>query len=371
MAATEAPLSWLKIGEPTIEGYTSALRPYLTLATHAFLNRWRNSPDYSDSPALQEDIDIYAKLLDGGKKLRAGLVVLGYENSDGEAKFRSGVLTAAVGYELLHNAFLVHDDIEDNSMLRRGMPTAHEQYRTNLDPHLQADGRHYGVAVAINTGNIGATRALEAVWSINNHQDRIALAQRWLIRVMDTTLQGQRRDLTARQLADLTEDEVYTICRQKTAFYTISGPLNLGGILAGARQELLTAQEHFGEKLGVAFQLVDDHLGLYGDESVTGKPVGSDIAEAKKTLHFVESWARADQKQRELLIALWGKNNISSAEVAQIQALVAGLGVKTDVLTQARTLANEARNAVDEMTDKPLIKSILADLIDFVVYRSY
>lgn len=371
MSATETPLSWLDLKTPTIEGYTTALGPHLIQATDSFLNRWRGSDSYLGSSELQADIDIYGQLLKGGKRIRAGLVVLGFENSDGQVNDRPGVLTTSVAYELLHNAFLVHDDIEDNSPLRRGLPTAHEQYRVSLNPHLSVDSRHYGIAIAINTGNIGATRALEAVWSINNHQDRIALAQRWLIKVMDTTLQGQRRDLTARQLADLTEDEVYTICKQKTAFYTISGPLNLGGILAGAKQELLKAQEHFGEKLGIAFQLIDDHLGLYGNENITGKPVGSDLAEAKKTLHFVETYKRGNPRQRLFLGAVWGKKDLSLTEVKQAQDLIEELGVRDYVLTQAQTLAEAARSSLDSMTDKPLIKAILADLIDFVVYRSY
>ncbi len=358
----------VKAESSPLESYLTDLRPQLSSATDRFIKRWRSSPGYAESPDLQSDIDTYAQLLKGGKKIRGSLVVLGFENSDGADRLRSGALTSAVGYELLHNAFLVHDDIEDNSPLRRGVPTAHERYRAEA---RVGDDKQYGIAVAVNAGNIGATRALESVWNIDNYSSRIARAQRWLIEVMDVTLQGQRRDLSYRTLPSLTADEVYTICNQKTAFYTVTGPLNLGSILAGAPKKRLNTQSIFGENLGVAFQMIDDHLGLYGDESVTGKPVGSDISEAKKTLHFVEAYRLGSEQDRELLIELWGKKDLSQTEVTQVQDLVDRMGVKDSVIHQASALAEQARDILPQMTDKPMIKSVLEDLIDFVVYRSY
>lgn len=81
---------------------------------------------------------IYRDLLEGGKKIRAALVVFGFENVGGEPEFRDGIFTAAVGYEVIHNAFLIHDDIMDASPTRRGQPSVHEKYRTKqiIDDHL-------------------------------------------------------------------------------------------------------------------------------------------------------------------------------------------------------------------------------------------
>lgn len=104
---------------------------------------------------------------------------------------------------------------------------------------------------------------------------------------MGTTLQGQRRDLADIPLVSLSEKLVYEIYHQKTAVYTVVGPLTLGAILAGASDKQLGHVNAFGVNLGIVFQIIDDHLGLYGDEKILGKPIGSDLAEGKKTIHLL------------------------------------------------------------------------------------
>lgn len=102
---------WLDIKQPSLEGYLKALLPRLDQASEFFINEWRAARFYKSFPGLQEDIDIHQNLLSGGKKLRAALVVLGYENFRGDSACLDGILTAAVSYEVIHNSFLIHDDI--------------------------------------------------------------------------------------------------------------------------------------------------------------------------------------------------------------------------------------------------------------------
>ncbi len=349
------PYDWLTPREENFTGYVEALLPHLNQATQRFVGQWRKGRFYKSS-GLQEDIDVYQNLLAGGKKLRASMVILGYEMFRGERESLEGILDAAIAYEVIHNAFLIHDDIEDHSTLRRGQPTVHERY---------------GVGIALNVGDLGPFRALDVIWQTGQKPDRIIKAQQWLRYVIETTLQGQRRDMTSISLENLSEKYVHQIYHQKTAVYTGVGSLTLGAILAGASRQELGHLNGFGANLGMAFQMVDDHLGLYGDEQVLGKPVGSDLSEAKKTLHFVWAWQRANREERIFLKEVWGKANPTSNELQEVRDLIGMLGVKEDVLQKAEKLSQKAKALIPKIVTDPVSGIILEQMSDFVVQRSF
>lgn len=349
------PYDWLSLKKTSFPGYVEALLPHLNQATERFINRWRSERFYN-TPGLQEDIDVYKNLLSGGKKLRAALVVLGYEMFRGEREYLEGVLDAAIAYEVIHNAFLIHDDIEDNSPIRRGQPTVHERF---------------GVGIALNVGDLGPFRALDTIWQVGQKQDRLVNAQQFLRYVIETTLQGQRRDMTDILLENLSEKYVHQIYHQKTAVYTVVGPLTLGAILAGASRKELGHLNAFGVNSGMAFQVIDDHLGLYGDERVLGKPVGSDLAEAKKTLHFVLAWQRANREERVFLQEVWGKENPTQNQLEEVKGLMGMWGVREEVLQRANRLSQKAKGVIPKFTTDPASAAILAEIADFVVKRDY
>lgn len=364
--------NWLNMPDTSFEGFVEALKPHLDQSGDAFIERRRQDKSYQDSLGLQEDITTFQNLLRGGKKIRPALVVLGYENFVGEPEYREGMLTAAVGYEIIHNCFLIHDDIEDNSPLRRGQPAVHEQYR--MQHEIQGgvlDYRQYGVAVAINTGSLGPFEALDGLWAINNRLDRIVAAEKWLNYVIRTTLKGQRRDLTEIPLPELSERYVHRIYRQKTAVYTGIAPLILGAILAGASNKDLGYLIRFGLNIGMAFQMIDDHLGMYGDEQVLGKPVDSDIKEAKKTLHFVRAFRETSPSEKAFLQYVWGKKDITADELEQTRQLIIRLGVRDSVLEKADQLAAKARRVIPKITNDGTIAGILESLTNFVVARNF
>ena len=366
---TEQPFEWLNLREVTLQGFLGAALPKINNAAQNFLIDWSNGKFYR-SPDLREDIAIYRDLLEGGKKLRAVLVVFGFENAGGEAEFRDGIFTAAVGYEVIHNAFLIHDDIMDASPTRRGQLSVHEKYRAR---HEKDGGMinhtQYGQAVALNTGSMGPLRAQEVLWSIQNKQERIVEAQKFVRSVIETTLLGQRRDITEIPLGRLTTKQVFEICHQKTAVYSVVGPFTLGAILAGASQKEIGLLNSFGVNLGISFQIIDDHLGLFGSEEVIGKPVGSDLGEAKKTLHFVEAWKRADSEQRKLLESIWGSQSATEEDIGRVRQLVEDLGVKEDVLSIARNLANKARRLIPKISTSSTATAILDEFVTFVTER--
>lgn len=366
---TEPPFSWLGLRETSFQGFLDVTLPKINKAAQSFLESWRSGRFYRFL-GLQEDVDVYKDLLTGGKKLRGALVVFGFENAGGEPEFREGVFTAAVGYEVIHNAFLIHDDIMDASPMRRGQPSVHEKYRTRHEKDGgMIDHVQYGQAVALNTGSLGPLRAQEVLWGIQNKPDRIIQAQRFVRFVIETTLLGQRRDMTDIPLESLTTKQVFEICHQKTAVYSVVGPFALGAILAGASRKEVGLINSFGVNLGISFQIIDDHLGLFGSEEVIGKPVGSDLGEAKKTLHFVKAWARANDEQRKFLRRVWGSQSITAEDIDYVRQLVEDLRVKEEVLDVARNLANKARRLIPRISNSLIAASILDELVTFVTER--
>ncbi len=368
----QSPFAWLNLEEESFTGYLQAVGLELDRVTQEVLSNWRAGRFYRRSEVLQEDIQMYQELLTGGKKLRPAIGILAYESYSGESEYRKGMLQAFIGYEMIHNSFLIHDDIEDNSSERRGKPSVHEQYRLK---HEESGGlidhKNYGVGVALNTGSLGAFKALDVLWQIDNRPNRIVEAQRWLRYVIETTLQGQRRDLADIKLDQLTENYVYSVYHQKTAIYTVVGPLVLGAILAGASRKDLAYLNTFGVNLGIAFQMVDDHLGMFGNEEILGKPVDSDVKEGKKTLHFVEAYKRSDASEREVLKKAWGNNDLTQDELKEVQRMIERLGVQDFVLNKAVQLVSQARSVIPEITFDETTRKIFEDMTEFIVKRDF
>lgn len=368
----ESPFSWLGLEEPSFVQYLEAVLPQIDRVSNDLIAGWRNGRIYKDSPPLQEDIAIFEQLLSHGKKLRSALGLLSYEAFAGEGNFRKGVMKAMLAYEIIHNAFLIHDDVYDNALTRRGAPSVHEQYRLRHEAEGGfTDHSQYGLAVAINTGSLGAFRALDIIAGIDNKPDRVIKAERWVRYVIEKTLQGERLDLTDISLDKLTKQDVYRVYHQKTAVYTVIGPLVLGAILAGASKRELDHLNTFGVNLGIAFQMIDDHLGVYGDEQLLGKPGDADIKEGKKTLHFVEGYERARGEEREFLRTVWGNSNLTIDQLDQTRVLLERLGVKDFVLERVTQIADKARRVIPKISYDPAMRVVLDQIIDFVVQRQF
>lgn len=364
------PFAWLKLSKPSFEGFVEGAIPRINETAEDFLTRQRAQKFYKGSLPLQEDMSIFERLLVGGKKVRGVLTVFGFENFGGEPEFRAAALEAAVAYELFHNSLLIHDDIEDNSAIRRGEPSVHVRYSLSHGRRGGIlDSESFGKAVAINTGSLGLLIARRTIQELPVPEDRKIEAGGFLDWVTETTIIGQRNDLTDISLEQLTRRQVFDIYYQKTSVYSLLGPITLGAILAGNIEDIGYIRP-YGVNLGMAYQLIDDYLGLYGDEKLLGKPVGSDIREAKKTLFFVEAWERSNSNQRKFLRKIWGNSQVGMGEIAETQILMTELGVKQDVLRMADRLALKARNAIPLISKNSLATTILEELAYFVTQRN-
>lgn len=232
-------------------------------------------------------------LEDGGKRLRPVLALMAYNlyRDDIEKALKS-----AIGIEIFHNYTLLHDDVMDDAELRRGRLTVHKKWNSN---------------VAILSGDAAAITAYKY---IENCEDR------YLRQVIDgfnqvamDVCKGQQYDMEFESRNDVTEQEYLHMIYLKTSVL-IAGSLRHGALIAGAPEEEYKALYDFGGYLGLAFQLQDDYLDVYGDVKEFGKKIGGDIVENKKTYMLIKALELAEPDERRQLQAWIDKKEFDPAE---------------------------------------------------------
>lgn len=209
-------------------------------------------------------------LATGGKMWRGSLLINTYEQLSGQ-KYSPEVLEAAAALELVGTALLIHDDIIDQDELRRGQETLHFQYQQ------LSHSQKIGESMAICAGDL---IFLMAFGLLSGELNSVFSQQ------LSRTILGEMQDVDFATKIEITQDEIFQLYLDKTASYTVSLPLMAGTVLADQNQELILQLKLLGQTLGLIFQIKDDELGLFGDKQQTGKPVGADIREGKKTLYY-------------------------------------------------------------------------------------
>jgi geranylgeranyl diphosphate synthase, type II len=268
---------------------TTEAEPEASLARYGALvhdELRRHIADEEDDPYLAAPMSDYPTR--GGKALRPSLCLATCEAFGGTME---EALPSAVAIELLHNAFLVHDDIEDASLFRRGEPTLH---------------RRYGTPLALNAGD---GLALLAMGTLHENVDRIGtrLAGRVLVEfdfMSRQTVAGQALELgwCRDNRTDLEPDDYLDLIMKKTCWYTTVLPLRVGALIGSRGTAALDPMIEFGFHLGAAFQIRDDILNLVGDPGAYGKERLGDLKEGKRTLMLIHLLAAADRSDRRWLV---------------------------------------------------------------------
>lgn len=295
-----------------------------------------------------------------GKALRPSLCLATAEAFGGAL---DDALPSAVAIELLHNAFLVHDDIEDGSVLRRGKPTLH---------------RIYGTPLAINAGD---ALALYAMGTLRNNIDRMGarLAHQVMTEfdfMSRQTVAGQALELGWLRDArlDLTPDDYLDLVMKKTCWYTTVLPLRVGALIGSRGAANLEPMIACGFHLGAAFQIRDDILNLTGDEALYGKERFGDLREGKRTLILIHLLAAADPSDFGWLRDYLGRPSSlrRPSEVGKVFDLMVAYGSISFAGEFARGVASSARAAMDAafagLPETPA-RRFLAELVPFMVER--
>lgn len=299
-----------------------------------------------DNRYVQHWQEIHHYLMSGGKRLRPRLVMLAYgayKKSDDK-----NILHVAATWELLHACLLVHDDIIDRDLTRHGQPNIAGRYQT-----IYGEGHdHYALSAALLGGDLLLMSTYEMINSAPISSDDKLLAQSFINKALFTVAGGELIDTDA-VLYPIKDTDPISVATHKTASYSLQLPLQCGAALAGASDDELDKLAAIGLHTGVAYQLRDDLLGVFGDSDITGKSNRSDIAEKKRTMLIHKTLENGTDGQASRISELYSpEHTLTNDETEEIVQIILESGAKKAV---------EA--IIDEESGKALgiIKSLKAD----------
>lgn len=283
-------------------------------------------------------VEAGATALEGGKRLRGRFCVAGWravEEAGGSSPaLPDDLITVAASLEIFHAAALVHDDVIDNSDTRRGRPAAHRALEAaHRSRHWVGDAGAFGRSGAILLGD------LLVAWSDDLLEEGLAAASPARASAARREYAIMRREVTIGQFLDIAEESAYVtepddehaaralrVASLKSARYSIQQPLAIGAALAGADADQQAALAAFGHPVGMAFQLRDDVLGVFGDESETGKPSGDDLREGKRTVLIAYAREGLGPTARRVMDELIGDPALDAQQIASLQQTIIETG---------------------------------------------
>ena len=238
---------------------------------------------------------IHYTLSQGGKRLRPRLVMMSTRFFGGD---ESAAIHPAAAFEMMHNFTLIHDDIMDNAPIRRGQPTVYRQWNSNI---------------AILSGDALATLALKEMLYTPTRPDTVIALTNLLAQTSIEICEGQQKDLDFETDDHVTIDKYIQMIRYKTAVM-LAGCLKAGALLSQATPADCEAIYMYGIYLGLAFQLKDDLLDVYGDPAIFGKPIGGDIRENKKTYLYLRALQEANPHGKKQLLYYFSSTDFDEKE---------------------------------------------------------
>ena len=343
------------------------------------------------SPDLDHFIDFSRYFLSGGKRFRALFCYWGWEavRDDGNefdpmptplpTAELSTVVHAAAALEVFHAAALVHDDIMDNSDTRRGAPAAHKRFEADhVAGAWVGSATGFGESAALLLGD------LLLGWSDELFDDAVqSVDDRAAGRAARAEFVHMRTEVTLGQYLDILEENAWLrhpdvellprahrVIVYKSAKYSVEAPLSIGAALGGGSPAQLSALREFGLPLGIAYQLRDDMLGVFGDPAVTGKPAGDDLREGKRTVLIALARTALPPGVRNLLDELLGDPDLDAEQVAMLQTAIRDSGAIEQV---ERIIDRNVGLAKSAIADAPLSASARAQLLqlaDTVIRRT-
>jgi geranylgeranyl diphosphate synthase, type I len=315
-------------------------------------------------PELLPVMDALTGLLAGGKRLRPAFCYWGWRGAGGQ--HCREIIEAAAALELLHAGALVHDDVMDASDTRRGQPSLHRQFEArHAAEHWRGQAAAFGTGAAILLGD------LLLCWTDDMfHGSGLPAAAlgrgRPVLNLMRTEVfAGQYLDLLAQAAGDGTVGAALRVVEHKTARYTIERPLHLGAALAApVSNEVSAAYTAYGLPLGIAFQLRDDILGVFGDPGQTGKPAGDDLREGKRTVLLAIARARATREQAAIIDTHLGDPLLDDAGTARVRAVITGTGALAEC---ERMIARHTSDALAAAAAAPITAEAREALAELAV----
>ncbi|MEP7162292.1 MAG: polyprenyl synthetase family protein [Candidatus Moraniibacteriota bacterium] len=355
--------------QDTLKDFKARLDPEMAAYFDELLKKTRKEDE-----AVADALEHVKKItLSGGKRLRPAFMYYGYLAAGGTDRGR--ILKTAIAVELIHMYLLIHDDIIDRDELRHGVPTLHMLYRDLGKKHFpQRDAEHFGLSIALIVGDMVAALGNDVIFRSGFPHENMFAALSELQGIITRTVVGEAKDVYMEYAGKATEAEILAMYDNKTARYTVEGPLHVGALLAGGSDELLEIFSRYALPLGVAFQIQDDILGVYGTTERTGKPVGSDIEEGKLTLlisRLLETGTEEDKKEISRILALHDK--LTETDIDLFRKIMENSGSLAYAKKEAARRIEEGKRALLEST-VPMnaeAKDFLLSIADYLATRDY
>lgn len=309
-----------------------------------------------------------------GKLIRGCLVGIGYLLGRGgprdEEPLPQAVYEAGVAIELFQSGLLIKDDIMDRDLLRRGRPSLFSQYVEWAEREGIADAYHLGESLGSCAGDVACFLAFRLLAGISAESNTIARTVGLCARELAMTGVAQMQDLHFGVTSDeVVEREILSLYRFKTGRYSFSLPLAIGAELARAEGSLLLKLEEIGESLGILFQIRDDEIGLFGDERLTGKPVGSDLRAGKKTLLMARLMEAADDAERNRLRGILGNPGLTDEDLEWVRGRARATGALAATRRVASSYQAQARALIAALPSSSA-REYLLDLLTLTLSRS-
>ncbi|MGV0684942.1 bifunctional (2E,6E)-farnesyl/geranyl diphosphate synthase [Mycolicibacterium thermoresistibile] len=325
--------------------------------------------DYTHMTAALEEF-----VLRGGKRIRPAFAYWGWRAVAGEpAPVPPEIMRLFAALELLHACALVHDDVIDASATRRGLPTVHRLFAdTHRSRGWRGSAEQFGLSAAILLGDLALVWADDAVGSAGLSVDAHRRVRRVWADIRTEVLGGQYLDIVNESSGADSVASAMTVNTYKTASYTVTRPLQLGAAAAADRPDVLATFHEVGNDLGVAFQLRDDVLGVFGDPAVTGKPSGDDLRSGKRTVLLAEAVELAEQRDpaaAELLRTAIG-TELSDEQVTEVCGAIEKVGALRAVEDRIETLTTRALRRLDAAPIHEAAKVGLSELARSAANRS-
>ncbi len=314
---------------------------------HKFETALQKESFISDPLKLYEPIQYTLSL--GGKRLRPVLCLMGCELFGGSCE---KVMPAAIAVEVFHNFTLVHDDIMDNSPIRRGQPTVFKKWNTNI---------------AILSGDVMFAKAYEYVARLDteNLKPILNVFTETAIKVCE----GQQYDMDYERIPNVSIDDYLKMITLKTAVLT-GASLKIGALMAGADENQANALYSFGLNMGIVFQLQDDLLDVFSDESKFGKKTGSDIRSGKKTYLFLKTLELLSPGEREEFYVHYTTNHNGVEEkIEYVKKVYVDLNIKKHVIDLMHRYHRESIRQLEKCGGNPEIVQKLKLLAESMLVR--
>jgi len=340
------------------------------------------------APEIGDFLGFSRDLLAGGKRFRALFCYWGWQSvstpgvgfdlAEDASDDLPAVVSAAAALEVFHAAALVHDDIMDNSDTRRGRPAAHKRFES-----LHADNAWLGSPSAFGESAGLLLGDLLLGWSDEVFDDGLrTLSSATSAAAARREFNRMRTEVTVGQYLDIVEENAWRnhpesellprahrVIVYKSAKYSVEAPLAIGAALGGATDEQTASLRGFGLPLGIAYQLRDDLLGVFGDPAVTGKPAGDDLREGKRTVIIALARTMLPANARTMLDELLGDPELDAQQVQVLQGVIRDSGAIDRV---ERIISHNVGLAKEALENAPLsasARSQLTELADTVITR--